>query len=458
MILVKFAILLRNKLVIYGHISLNPDTIQLQDQPDIQDGSVIMFTPSRDLLIIKAISSPVDNVVDFLHCPIIIDQSIGKGNASDVCLIDDLESDFYGSTLYVDKTRSFLLTMNFVSRLSTDLIPLVALTNPQVLKANTAMEKDFKSEDGMHYSFKINVSLEQDEKKKDPSLYNSTIVGSFVTLTSDFKEKDIRCRNSYPQYVQFSIGCPPSKYIRISSNFTVCEKDLFSPYQLANNFTYTISKNVYDPEFLSRSGSATEDLSVYYNYTKYGCPILVNSKIPWIPLLELWEDDKFVEYVPADFVLFETHGMFNFGYLKTVGTSQCVTQPQNWMEMLNRQVFPNPNTAWTRKNYRNCRNTNGPPITHPDVHYEVLKKDYWNKVKFPKYNGILIFKAIVVDPDYSFCSLNTTFSVYVIRTAYRENRIQSSKIRYLLGPSFVGFYLFLFVVWRIMKMIQNKCL
>lgn len=57
-----------------------------------------------------------------------------------------------------------------------------------------------------------------------------------------------------------------------------------------------------------------------------------------------------------------------------------------------------------------CKGRNGPELTWPSVKYQVLDGDK-NKITFPPYNGLYIFKASVVDTFYSYCDLSVTFSV-----------------------------------------------
>ncbi|XP_063048599.1 cation channel sperm-associated auxiliary subunit delta-like, partial [Engraulis encrasicolus] len=110
---------------------------------------------------------------------------------------------------------------------------------------------------------------------------------------------------------------------------TTCTQGILSQAQL-RNFTYNISKEVYDPEFLARPNAATSDLTIQYDYFELLCPLLVYHDMPWMPRFELWEDDTFVEYVKADFVLREIHGMHNYQYLQTAKKAKCVSQPQDW--------------------------------------------------------------------------------------------------------------------------------
>lgn len=54
------------------------------------------------------------------------------------------------------------------------------------------------------------------------------------------------------------------------------------------------------------------------------------------------------------------------------------------------------------QNYVSCKDPSGPPLTSPELEYEVLKAGSGNMVMFPSYNGFYIFKAIVVDPTYRY--------------------------------------------------------
>ena len=57
------------------------------------------------------------------------------------------------------------------------------------------------------------------------------------------------------------------------------------------------------------------------------------------------------------------------------------------------------------QNYVSCLDSDGPPLSEPTAQYQVLNKDSGNRVLFPEYNGMYIFKAIVVDPRYRLGSV-----------------------------------------------------
>ncbi|MGH0177669.1 UNVERIFIED_CONTAM: hypothetical protein FKN15_012431 [Acipenser sinensis] len=250
-------------------------------------------------------------------------------------------------------------------------------------------------------------------------------VESMVTEISSYQccfSEDPSCMNAF-----INVGCPPDKHIKVL-------------------------RKTYDPQYLYRQDSAAEDLRVLYSFVDLQCPLLVYVDDPWLPLLELWEGKTFVEFVPADFVMFEVHGMYNYEYQQSARSAGCVSQPQTWRSMLKTQSRPNPHTAWNRKNYVSCKDPSGPPLTSPELEYEVLKAGSGNMVMFPSYNGFYIFKAIVVDPTYSFCELSVTFSVYVYG-AFPEAKFDSPLtlvvfLAIFAGIMLVGFYLPWFLLKR----------
>ncbi|KAM6101011.1 LOW QUALITY PROTEIN: cation channel sperm-associated auxiliary subunit delta, partial [Theristicus caerulescens] len=176
------------------------------------------------------------------------------------------------------------------------------------------------------------------------------------------------------------------------------------PHSPRNNFSYTISHNIYNSHFLARKPIQQDNPQIKYNSTNLGCPLWVYYKNPWVQIFELWEK----KHVLAEFVLFDINGMHNYDYLLTVHDAHCISQPQNWTFLLEEQESPDPNTAWTRKNYMSCKDRNGPELKWPSVKYQVPDGD---KIIFPPYNGLYIFKAIVVDTFYSCYDLFVTFSV-----------------------------------------------
>ncbi|MGH0151166.1 UNVERIFIED_CONTAM: hypothetical protein FKN15_032542 [Acipenser sinensis] len=425
----EIAVLTSDKRLFYGRLSMEPVIVEFKTISDISAGTGMKFNAFGELVVILPVEDPAAGCVDFLHCLVIIQQALMSVTPPlATCPVELMSSEFDQRVYYIDMSQSLQLSAVYVPKASAEIFPLVTVTDPHLLAFQAVLNDD-------------GLTSEGDKKYK---------LNAFI-----------------------NVGCPPDKHIKVLRNVTVCSKGQFNQETLQNNFTYTISKWVpvlkknkinahidpaqtvgktYDPQYLYRQDSAAEDLRVLYSFVDLQCPLLVYVDDPWLPLLELWEGKTFVEFVPADFVMFEVHGMYNYEYQQSARSAGCVSQPQTWRSMLKTQSRPNPHTAWNRKNYVSCKDPSGPPLTSLELEYEVLKAGSGNMVMFPSYNGFYIFKAIVVDPTYSFCELSVTFSVYVYG-AFPEAKFDSPLtlvvfLAIFAGIMLVGFYLPWFLLKR----------
>uniref|UniRef100_UPI00398E586F cation channel sperm-associated auxiliary subunit delta-like isoform X3 n=1 Tax=Pristiophorus japonicus TaxID=55135 RepID=UPI00398E586F len=221
------------------------------------------------------------------------------------------------------------------------------------------------------------------------------------TLTVDLLNKDILCRGLPALTTFISVGCPPSKEIKVSKRVTACSKGILDPSLLQNNFTYILKKEIYNPSLLLESIPAEEDLIVTYDYAAWGCPLVAHYGALWSPELQLWNNDEFVEIVDVEYVIFEVHGVHDYNYQLYLSDINCVSEAQNWTTMLKKQAIPDPHTAWNSKNFHSCHDP-GEPITTPgSTEYQIMGGCILNRILFPKRNGFYIFKIIVVNSTYS---------------------------------------------------------
>ncbi|KAK1152530.1 cation channel sperm-associated protein subunit delta-like [Acipenser oxyrinchus oxyrinchus] len=450
----EIAVLTSDKRLFYGRLSMEPVIAEFKTISDISAGMGMKFNTFGELVVILPVEDPAAGCVDFLHCLIIIQQalmSVTPPLAS--CPVELMSSEFDQRVYYIDVSQSLQLSAVYVPKASAEIFPLVTVTDPHLLAFQAVLYNDGLTSEG-DKKYKLNIVLLQQliTEMADPTFSHSLLKGGISTLTVDVLDKGLTCKDMHPLNAFINVGCPPNKHIKVLRNVTVCSKGQFNQETLQNNFTYTISKNTYDPQYLYRQDSAAEDLRVLYSFVDLQCPLLVYVDDPWLPLLELWEGKRFVEFVPADFVMFEVHGMYNYQYQQSARSAGCVSQPQTWRSMLKTQSRPDPHTAWNRKNYVSCKDPSGPPLTSPELEYEVLKAGSGNMVMFPSYNGFYIFKAIVVDPTYSFCELSVTFSVYVYG-AFPEAKFDSPLtlvvfLAIFAGIMLVGFYLPWFLLKR----------
>uniref|UniRef100_A0A8C0GZX5 Cation channel sperm-associated auxiliary subunit delta n=1 Tax=Chelonoidis abingdonii TaxID=106734 RepID=A0A8C0GZX5_CHEAB len=330
------------------------------------------------------------------------------------CPVEILKGHFHNKIHYIDMHQTLNFSAMFVPKPGTGAFPMVTVSNPHVLGFRARITEDGYTYDGnTKYSLHMQLLQQCFSGMADPHSSDTFPSGGMSILTVDIPNKGPSCIDMQPLSALINVGCPPTKHIKVFKNTTACSKGLFNQSMLQDNFTYTISHSLYDPHFLATPQLGQSDLEVLYEYSKLGCPLLLYYDTPWLPILELWENDAFVEYVSADFVVFEVNGMYNYDYLLTAAEANCISQPQNWTALIQKQNSPNPHTAWSRVNYESCKNHDGPKLVSPSAKYQILGQNEKNKIIFSHYNGFYIFEAIVVDKLYSYCELSAIVSVYV---------------------------------------------
>ncbi|XP_066552397.1 cation channel sperm-associated auxiliary subunit delta-like [Amia ocellicauda] len=427
----EIAVLTSGSLLYYGTLGMDASVVKIKILTDFSEQAVLSFGLLGELLVSQPVDDPDVGGVDFSHELIIVQHELQLVTPPlGTCPVGMLHGSFDGQAYYIDTEDVLDFSAVFIPLPPSKAFPLVTVTDPHILAFQAvSKESGMTSEGNKRYTLVRKCSLD----------------GGLSTLKVDVMGRGLSCTEIPPLRAYINVGCPPGKHIQVLKNVTACTKGKLTQSTLQNFYSYTISKNIYDPQGLFRQNSATEDLNVLYSFADYQCPLLVKYDSLWLPTFELWANGQFVELVPADFVLFEVHGMYNYGYLQSVSSTDCVSQPQTWRSMLDAQLQPDPSTAWTRRNYRSCNDPEGPTLTSPWVYYEVLRAGSENRIAFPNYNGIYIFKATVVDPMYSFCELSTTFSVYVYGAPPEERTTKGLALGIFLTV-FMGLLLFRFVL------------
>ncbi|KAL8182204.1 UNVERIFIED_CONTAM: hypothetical protein K2H54_047677 [Gekko kuhli] len=415
------AALTKNKKLFYGTLDIVSTKMVLIGERNSSDSmthcEVLMFDTTGMLTIFNPVPSNESEFYNFHKCTINLqDRLMNVRPHLQPCPVEILSGDFHNKMYYIDMKKELHFNITFVPKPGTGAFPYVTVSNPHVLGFQAKLLQDGYTYDGnTKYRLQITALQQQFTGIAEQGFQDDLFHKKISTLTVDIYNKGIFCIDMHPLTALIAMDCPPTKHIRPFKNITVCNKGLFHEAKLQSDFHYIIHRDVYDPFFLGRKHLDQEDLNVSYSYKIFGCPILWYYDSPWLPVLELWEDDKFVEYVPADFVLFEINGMHSYDYLLTASEAKCISQPQNWNRTFQMQPYPNPHTSWNRISYRNCKvpNEEG-PLVSSSLKYEVLNFNEENRIIFSQYNGIYIFKVIVVDTIYSYCELSAIFSVYVL--------------------------------------------
>ncbi|XP_078249817.1 cation channel sperm-associated auxiliary subunit delta [Pogona vitticeps] len=415
----EIAALTRHQLF-YGSLDMNSNQMVHLGKENSNDTrepcEVLMFENTGTLSIINPVRSNDSAHYHFEKCIINIqDTLMNLRPPLPSCPVEILSGEFHDHMFYIDVKQQLYFNVTFVPKPGTGAYPYVTVSNPHVLAFQAHLVQEGYTYDGNpQYILYIKLLEQQFSGMAHQDFQNDYLFGKLSSFTVDIYNKGIFCVDMHPLTALIAVDCPPKKHIRIVKTTTACSKGLFEQ-RLLQNLTYFIDRNVYDPLFRGRKGLAQEDLNVTYRYDLWGCPLLLYYDIPWLPLLELWDEDKFVEYVSADFVLFEINGMHNYDYLLTEVEANCLSKAQNWT--IQTQDDPGVNlsgSTWTRINYESCKKPRGnKSLPSASSKYQVLNMNEKNRVLFQQYNGIYVFKVIVVDAFYSYCDLTTVFSVYV---------------------------------------------
>ncbi|KAM6210923.1 LOW QUALITY PROTEIN: cation channel sperm-associated auxiliary subunit delta-like [Sarcoramphus papa] len=379
----QIAVVTQDKHLFYGSISQVTSMVHIAKDESIDLKNTGMLFEERGwLTLLSSVISNFTQLYDFNKCKVNLQLAVWRSQQS--CTVEILMGDFQNKIYYIDMHESLTLKAIFVHKPGKRSTPLVTVSNTHVLAFSAYVIKVGFTYDG-NTEYLLRTVLEQQYFPEfvDTGFCDGVHDGGMSAVTVDVPDNPI------------------------SSS----DRGLIQEAELRNNFSYTISHNIYDSHFLARKDIQQDDLQIKYNFTNLGCP-LVYYKNSWVPIFELWENNTFQEHVPAEFVPFEINGMRNYDYLLTVHDAICISQPQIWTSLLEEQESPDPNTAWTRRNYMSCKDRNGPELKWPSVKYQVLDGNK-NKIIFPPCNGLYIFKAIVVDTFYCYCDLSITFSVYV---------------------------------------------
>ncbi|KAI4541552.1 hypothetical protein MG293_008694, partial [Ovis ammon polii] len=331
------------------------------DQNIWSQDAVLMFTDVGMLEILTPLPDMLFPAFDFQKCllniqALLVDPQLQAG----ICKVELLQGEFENKMYTIDMNSQLELTALMIPRPGTLPVPLVR-------------------------------TLYRFDNIKRPTI---------STITLDIANKEISCVDLKP--------------LRKRGGGWL---DVWVPGGARPCLCPVSHRGAYDPNFQGQQ--AKEDLKVYYPYEKLGCPLLAYYDIPWKPVPRLyvpcprWREGKFQEVVEAEYVLLEVNGLFTYTYSLTAGMAGCSAQPQNWTT-ITEMAGDTASFSWDRENYVSCHDPDyHEPLRWPDVPYQILGGPTENKIVFDQRNGIYIFFISIVDPSYSYCHLETTFSVYV---------------------------------------------
>ncbi|KAF4018360.1 hypothetical protein G4228_009855 [Cervus hanglu yarkandensis] len=151
---------------------------------------------------------------------------------------------------------------------------------------------------------------------------------------------------------------------------------------------------------------------VKYNWDKYGCPLRVDFREKFRPLVQLYNDNGYVEDVEVNFIVWEIHGRDDYSFNNTMKKSGCLNEAQTWNSMIELNKHLPLEEVWGPENYKHCFSyAIGKPgdLSQP---YEIINKSNYNHLVWPlDHSGMYVFRVKILDPNYSFCNLTTIFAI-----------------------------------------------
>ncbi|KAJ3206844.1 subunit of the Arp2/3 complex [Entophlyctis luteolus] len=234
---------------------------------------------------------------------------------------------------------------------------------------------------------------------------------------------NLACLDSSHRSAIITVGCPPTRRIVLKTNSGASGSS-------ANNDSGTTGTEVSSAgcdgapaSFVLPAGTWVSDwttqtrppydLTVAYDCAAWGgAPLDAYYGVPFVPAFYVVDNDAVVKPVDADFGLWELHGR-QVAYTLTASDAGCISAPQSWWGMMVASHNSNPLDAWGRWNYSPCYNSSGAPVDGGTPYTVFNSTNGQGVVWIGGYNGIYVFTARVLDPNFSYCNLSVTFAVNV---------------------------------------------
>nr|XP_055105973.1 cation channel sperm-associated auxiliary subunit delta isoform X4 [Symphalangus syndactylus] len=389
----ELAVITREDNLYYGNLGIVPSSIiKFADQHIWSEEAALMFQSPGILEILTPLPDTAFPAFDFQKClvniqALLMDPELHVGK----CKIEVLTGEFIYRMYTIDMHSQLELTASLIPQPGTSLIPLVMVSNPHSLGFQATFYESGYTLDG-NTKYKLDIFLKQQQHwgRTDSNFTSSLKRATMSTLTVDIANKEISCVDIKPLSTLISVGCDLDKKIVIQNKVSACSKGILDPLTLQDNYSFIIEK---------------------------------------------WRKDSFQEVVDAEYVLLEVNGQFSYSYSLTAQSAMCTSQPQNWTTMI--KEFGGP-FFWNRENYVSCHDPkNNAPLRWPDVQYQILGGRTANQIIFGHNNGFYVFYISIVDPYYSYCQLETIFSIYVYG-AFPVQLVSAGVVILLLISSILG--------------------
>ncbi|XP_071961911.1 cation channel sperm-associated auxiliary subunit epsilon-like [Antedon mediterranea] len=184
---------------------------------------------------------------------------------------------------------------------------------------------------------------------------------------------------------KISVGCPPGRHIKVVKPRS-CD---------------------HTQQFVIPESATHTETTVEYDFETYGCPIQSNHNQLFQPTVQLYDGDKYVRDVSANFMIWEENQRTEYTYNTTIKQARCCNG-FTWLSMS--EIVANfEYPSQMNDSCSSCDNTADLFQPYPIMNQSGLSSVKWQN----KQNAMFQFTALVVDVHYSFCVLETKFAVRV---------------------------------------------
>ncbi|XP_076154867.1 cation channel sperm-associated auxiliary subunit epsilon-like [Alosa pseudoharengus] len=337
----------------------------------------------------------VSNGIELLRYPLQMEVlSAMKGVTLHDCPYVTFEHSMNKQSYYMDKGQEEVFWAQVV-------YPEGKGVNVKVLKSNVGLldfhfSNDF---DFVHTIFTVNVTFKVKQAKDYTYNYLKQMINSVGMMRVEIVPNLIenRCNLPKERVSYFRVGCPPNRHIRVARPWDMeCEMNTFHNYTI--------------PWSVLRTPQA-DDVVVEYDWNNYGCVFKMHYQSVFKPVLELYDGDTFVKTVDANFIVWETFGRNDYSYNTTMRQAGCLREALTWDAVM--QLYPNKPIGDLRgpEFYQSCFILEEGRIGNLTQPYDILNQSSSNHITFSQDDSaVYVFKARIVDPNYSFCDLTTTFA------------------------------------------------
>ncbi|XP_077024620.1 cation channel sperm-associated auxiliary subunit epsilon isoform X2 [Tamandua tetradactyla] len=355
----------------------------------------------------------------------------------DVCPYMAFHNNIFRVFYHLDKGENLSLWAQIVYPENLGVSMIVESYGPKILKE----KKDIDYEIALGYCTKtMTVTFFQTVNYEAVDDYFKLQDQNTGLLTLHIRPSRFSMSCPLPHKVfQIAVGCDSVKYIAAKGfNKTAC---------FQHNVSYVIDKS-----YLRHQPS--EDLIVTYDWKEYGCPLRLAIGEKFHPVIQLYNDNGYINDIEVNFIVWEIHGRNDYSFNNTMRKSGCLNEAQNWKSMteLNKDL-PLEN-AWGPENYKHCFSYAIGKPGNLEQPYEIINKSNYNHIIWPwGHSGMYVFRVKILDPNYSFCNLTTTFAIEIYGLIPRPNFYLVAAFLFLLMLLF--FSILVLSYFRYMKIYKQ---